>query len=116
MSIHFGQLDTQAQDFSAKGRIIDFLQDLRQGVCVYWAGICPSELVAGQEVCTKRVEYFMQCIAVQTQLFVHREPIEQRELGVVHIAIGNDGQGNNSCGCLRAVLGVFAHLIFLMFQ
>ena len=52
MAIHLGQLDTQAQDFSAKGRVIDFLQDLPQGVSIYRAGIGPGELVAGQEVCT----------------------------------------------------------------
>ncbi len=54
----------------------------------------------------------MQSIALQTELFVHCNLIEQCKLGSVDVAIGNDGQGDDSGRSLGAVLGIVTHLIF----
>jgi hypothetical protein len=107
--VRFRQLDAQAQHAAAELGIVDLSHQSRQCVLVHGAGSGKGQLVVGKQIRAERVEHVMEGIAIHTQLLVHRQLLEQREFGIADIAVGNNGQGNESCRSLRTVLRVFAH-------
>ena len=113
MPINLGKPDAQAQPLAPQGGVIDFPHQFGQRVLVHRAVVCPGELFAGQQIFVKRINDGMQCIARQPELFMHSELIEQCKLRLVHVAVGNDGQGNDSRGGLGTVLDIFTLFIFL---
>ena len=107
--IRLGHADTQVQHLAAQRRGINLIQQFNQGVVVYRAITRPDEPVAGQQIGAKIVKHFMQCITLQAQLRVYLNLIEESEFGLTQIAIGDEGQRNNSRRRLRTVLWVFTH-------